>query len=114
MSPLPLRFLPGHSFQNLDTPQDQVACLECIKRHLRPGGLLVIHVDHQDLSRLANLLGEKGGIFEAAETFQHRESGCQIRTSRAWWCEPASQTAIRQTVWEAVEAGGAGARFQRR
>lgn len=48
-----LAIIPGHAFQNLNTPHDQVACLECIGRHLRPGGFLVVHLDHQDLSWLA-------------------------------------------------------------
>jgi ubiquinone/menaquinone biosynthesis C-methylase UbiE len=101
-----LVIIPGHAFQNLNTPQDQVACLECIKRHLSPGGTLVIHLDHQDLSWLGDLLREKGGLFEAAEQFQHPKTGRQIRTSRAWSYEPATQTAISQTAWEEIEADG--------
>jgi len=101
-----LVLIPGHAFQNLNTAQDQVACLECIKRHLRPGGLLVVHLDHQDLSWLGDLLKDKGGRFEAAEQFRHPQTGHQIRTSRAWSYEPASQTAICQIVWEAVADDG--------
>jgi len=105
--PFDLALIPGHSFQNLNTPQDQVACLECIKRHLKPGGSLVVHLDHQDLSWLGGLVREKGGHFEPAEQFQHPETGHQIRASRAWSYEPASQTAICQTVWEACADDGA-------
>ena len=101
-----LVIIPGHAFQNLNSPQDQVACLECIGRHLRPGGVLVVHLDHQDLSWLGDLLREKGGVFEAAEQFRHPESGRQIQTSRAWSYEPASQTAICQTAWEEVDTDG--------
>lgn len=101
-----LVIIPGHAFQNLNTPQDQVACLECIRRHLRPGGFLVVHLDHQDLSWLGDLLRDKGGVFEAAEQFRHPETGRQIRTSRAWSYEPASQTAICQTAWEEIDADG--------
>jgi ubiquinone/menaquinone biosynthesis C-methylase UbiE len=101
-----LVIIPGHSFQNLNTPQDQVACLECIQRHLIPGGFLVVHLDHQDLSWLGGLLRDKGGVYEAAEQFRHPESGRQIRTFRAWSYEPASQTAICQTAWEEIGADG--------
>ena len=101
-----LVIIPGHAFQNLNTPQDQVACLECIRRHLHPGGLLVVHLDHQDVSWLGELLGEKGGRFEKAEQFRHPESGRQVRTSRSWSYEPAGQTAICQTVWEELETDG--------
>jgi SAM-dependent methyltransferase len=98
--------ITGHAFQHLNTPQDQVACLECIRRHLRRGGFLVVHLDHQDVSWLGDLLREKGGRFEAAGQFQHPESGRQVRTSRAWSYEPASQTAICQTAWEEIETDG--------
>ncbi len=101
-----LVIIPGHAFQNLNTAWDQAACLECIKRHLSPGGLLVVHLDHQDVSWLGDLLGGKGGVFEPAEQFRHPESGRPIRTSRAWHYEPASQTAICQTAWEEVDADG--------
>jgi len=101
-----LVIIPGHAFQNLNTPQDQVACLECIRRQLRPNGFLVVHLDHQDLSWLGDLLRETGGVFEAAEQFRHPETGRQIRTFRAWSYEPASQTAICQTAWEEVGADG--------
>ncbi len=53
-----LVIIPGHAFQNLNTPQDQVACLERIKRHLSPTGTLVVHLDHQDFTWLGDLLRE--------------------------------------------------------
>jgi SAM-dependent methyltransferase len=101
-----LVLIPGHAFQNLNTPQDQVACLECIKRHLAPGGVLVVHLDHQDIGWLGELCGEKGGLFEPAEQFRHPNTGRQIRTLRAWSYEPSAQTAIVRTVWEEMGVDG--------
>ncbi len=101
-----LVLIPGHAFHNLNSPPDQVACLECIRRHLAPGGLLVVHLDHQDVGWLGDLVRKQGGRFEAAEQFQHPESGRLVRTSRGWSYEPATQTAVCQTVWEEVEADG--------
>lgn len=104
-----LVMIPGHAFQNLNTPQDQVACLECIRRHLNPGGVLVIHLDHMNNGNvrwLGDLCGEQGGVFEAAEQFQHPHAGHQVRALRAWSYEPATQTAIVQTVWEEMDADG--------
>lgn len=101
--------IPGHSFQNLNTPEDQIACLECIKQHLKPGGVLLVHLDHmneENMSWLGELSREKGGVFEAAEQFKHSKTGCQVQTKRAWSYEPATQTAIVQTVWEEIEADG--------
>ena len=101
-----LAIIPGHAFQNLNTPQDQVACLECIQRHLTSGGTLVVHLDHQDISWLGDLVSGKGGVFEATEQFRHPQTGRPIRTSRAWSYEPATQTAICQTVWEEIDENG--------
>jgi SAM-dependent methyltransferase len=105
-----LVFIAGHSFQNLNTPEDQVACLECIRRHLKPGGRLVVHLDHQDFAWLGGLLGEKGGVFEPANPFRHPETGLLVRTARAWSLEPSTQTAIVQTVWEELDENGRATR----
>jgi SAM-dependent methyltransferase len=101
-----LVIIPGHSFQNLLTVEDQVATLRAVKEHLAPGGTLVIHLDHVSVSWLGALTGEKGGVFEPAGTFSHPETGQLIRTSQAWSYEPATQTAISQTIWEAQDGEG--------
>jgi SAM-dependent methyltransferase len=101
-----LVIIPGHSFQNIVTAADQVACLESIERHLTPGGVLVVHLDHQDVSWLGDLKQDKGGVFEMAGQFSHPKTGRPIRTWRAWSYEPATQTAIGQTVWEEISADG--------
>ena len=48
---------PGHSFQFMNTAEEQVQCLEQIKRHLLPGGWLILHLDHQDV----RLVGRSAG-----------------------------------------------------
>ena len=104
-----LVIIPAHSFQHLLTPADQVACLECIKRHLEPGGVLVVHLDpmnDENIRWLGDLCGEQGGVFETAEQFQHPKTGHQVRASRAWSYESATQTAVTQTVWEELAADG--------
>jgi SAM-dependent methyltransferase len=98
-----LALIPGHAFQNLNTPQDQAACLNCVRSHLRPGGTLVVHVDHmntENMKWLGGLCGDQRGVFEPAEEFPHPETGRQVRASRAWFYEPATQTAVVQTVWD--------------
>jgi len=101
-----LAIIPGHSFQNLNTAQDQAACLDSIRRHLQPGGVLVVHLDHQDLTWLGDLLRQQGERFEPAEQFRHPVSGRQVRAWRAWSYEPATQSAICQTRWEEADAEG--------
>ena len=101
-----LVIITGHAFHNLNEAQDQVACLENIKRHLVPDGTLVVHLDGQNISWLGELAGGKGGVFEPAEQFRHPKTGHQICTSRAWSYEDATQTAICQTVWEEKDENG--------
>jgi ubiquinone/menaquinone biosynthesis C-methylase UbiE len=104
-----LAIIPGHSFQNLNTSQEQVACLQCIYHHLKPGGRLVVHLDHQNIENvgwLGSLVGEKSGVFEPAEQFLHIRTGRQVRALRAWAYEPATQTAICMTAWEAISTDG--------
>ncbi len=101
-----LAIIPGHAFQNILTPHDQIACLQSIKRHLEPNATLVVHLDHQNVDWLGDLLRDKGSVFEEAERFMHPATGRQIRTSRAWSYERSTQTAIVQTIWEEIDAGG--------
>jgi SAM-dependent methyltransferase len=104
-----LAIIPGHSFQHLNTPDDQVACLESIRRHLNPGGTLVVHLDHMNVENvrwLAELTGAERGVFEAAEEVRHPRTGNRLRASRAWWFAPATQSATLQTIWEELDADG--------
>jgi ubiquinone/menaquinone biosynthesis C-methylase UbiE len=101
-----LVIIPGHAFQNMLTAADQIACLESLERHLSPRGTLVVHLDHQNVGWLGDLTRDRGGVFETAEQFCHPKTGRQVRTSRAWFYEPSTQTAIAQTVWEEINADG--------
>jgi SAM-dependent methyltransferase len=101
-----LAIIPGEAFHNLNTPQDQFLCLDCIKRHLNPGGKLVLHLDYPDFRWFADLLGEKGGRFDEEETFVNPETGRQVHTRRAWSFESSTQTAVSQTAWEEIDEDG--------
>ncbi|UCF10526.1 MAG: class I SAM-dependent methyltransferase, partial [Candidatus Bipolaricaulota bacterium] len=98
--------IPGHSFQNLLTPEDQASCLSACVKHLVAGGRLVIHVDHPEVDWLGGLVKEGGGAFSDAERFVHPVTGRRIRTSRAWSYEAHTQTAIQETIWEELDADG--------
>ena len=101
-----LIIIPGHAFQNLVEAKDQVECLRSIERHLEADGTVIVHLDHQNMEWLGGLVREKGGVFEDAERFIHPLTGQPIHTSRAWSFEPSTQTAIVQTVWEAMDEKG--------
>jgi len=97
-----LAILPGHSFQFMLTPEDQLAALACAKRHLNTGGRLVIHLDHQDVK----WLGEIHGEFEHAKDVTHPETGHTIQAWRAWRYNRATQTASATTRWKELDANG--------
>jgi SAM-dependent methyltransferase len=101
-----LILIPGHAFHNLLTPDDQVACLFGVKRHLSPGGMLIVHLDHQDMAWLGDLVGAKGGVFEEEETFERPKTGRTVRAVRAWRYERSTQTAICETRWEELDENG--------
>ncbi len=96
----------GHAFQNLNTAQEQLSCLAACRRHLSPGGRLVVHLDHQDFTWLGGLVGEQGGVFEEAEAFTHPVSGQLVRAFRLWSYEPSTQTAVCRTRWDEVDSNG--------
>jgi SAM-dependent methyltransferase len=98
--------IPGHSFQFMLTPEDQLTCLEAIKRHLLPGGVLVVHLDHLDISWLGQLRTGLGGVFEAGKDVQHPATGHTIRKANAWTYEPSTQTATVVSTWEEIGADG--------
>ncbi len=99
-----LAIIPAHSFQFMLTPHDQVACLECIRQHLRPGGVLVVNLDPPDVVWLADLYKAKAGILEKGKQFHDPETGHQICISYAWTYEPSTQTASLNWVWEEMSA----------
>jgi SAM-dependent methyltransferase len=101
-----LVIIPGHAFQHLKVAEDQVQCLDCIKRHLAPAGVLVVHLDHQDIRWLGELLGDQGGRLEEAGQFRLPDTGQLVRVSRAWTYERSTQTAIVQSVWEELDGAG--------
>ena len=101
-----LVIVPGHSFQFMLTPADQLSCLESVNRHLAPGGSIVIHVDHLDVEWLGDLMKGKAGVHEKAEQFIHPMTGRSIQSFRSWSYEPSTQTAAAHTIWQETNAEG--------
>jgi ubiquinone/menaquinone biosynthesis C-methylase UbiE len=102
-----LIIIPGHAFQNLVEPQDQIDCLEASRKHLAHGGKLVIHVDHAELDWLGDLHKRGGSGLEDAGEFIHPINGRRVLVKQSWDYEPSTQTAIHRTVWEELAPDGA-------
>jgi SAM-dependent methyltransferase len=97
---------PGHSFQFMTTPDDQVKCLAQIKRHLIPNGILVLHVDHQDFGWIASLLKNEKPVYRKSDIIAHPTTKQTFRRSWAWTFEPVTQTATVQVNWEEIDENG--------
>ncbi len=89
------------------TPTDQVACLECIHRHLTADGKLVIHVNHDDLSWLSELSQGKGTGFELVGEYRKDATMETVRKWNSWSYEDSTQTASAITAWEIIGEDGA-------
>ena len=97
---------PGHSFMFMTTPDDQVKCLEQIKRHLVDDGLLVLHLDNQNISWQADLIGKRESAREIGRILTHPLTGERFRPSTEWFYEPSTQTATCQDTWDKLDEKG--------
>ncbi|RPH55505.1 MAG: class I SAM-dependent methyltransferase, partial [Chloroflexi bacterium] len=96
---------PGHSFQFMLTAAEQLECLETLKRHLAPGGTLILHLDHQDLAWLGEVGGEKAGIFQQGSDVS-LPTGQRLRLFHSWAYDRATQTATADKYYEELGPGG--------
>jgi ubiquinone/menaquinone biosynthesis C-methylase UbiE len=101
-----LIMIPGQAFHNLNTPDDQVACMESIRRHLLPDGKFVLHLDRPEMDWLGDLVRDKGGQFELEKQITHPKTGRRVNQYQAWWYEPSTQAAITQIMWEELDESG--------
>lgn len=101
-----LAIIPGHSFQFMLSIADQLSCLGCVRRHLVPGGALVVHVNHDDLSWLSAVsAAQPPGPDPPAEV--RLPDGRLYNVARQWAYDPATQTASVTTRYVEIEPGGA-------
>jgi SAM-dependent methyltransferase len=94
---------PGHSFQFMNTPKEQVDCLNQVKHHLDPGGWLILHLDHQDVDWLSDLLNTKDPEYSIGKKFIHPVTHRNYRYSNYWVYQPSTQTATSVGKWEELD-----------
>jgi ubiquinone/menaquinone biosynthesis C-methylase UbiE len=97
---------PGHSFQFMNTPEEQVKALEQVRRHLIPGGWLILHLDHQDVRWLAELMEDKKPEFACGQTLEHPKTHRKYRYCHYWQYQPSTQTATVTSKWEELDENG--------
>jgi SAM-dependent methyltransferase len=104
-----LATLPFRPFQHLLTVEDQLACLGAIRRHLAPGGRLILDLFNPSLDYLANArLGEEHGDEPEFRTPDGRRVYRRMRTTG---CDRASQVNQHELIYYVTHADGSQERF---
>lgn len=81
---LPERFAliiaPFRAFLHNLTEHDQLACLERVRRHLRPGGHFAFTVFHPSLEYMAQHAGPLTGVWRWSGTYELPDGGFVVRS----------------------------------
>lgn len=85
---------PFRPFQHLATPQQQLACLACVRKHLAPGGTFVLDIFDPDLDILTdrgriNEFGDEPPVMlpDGRELTVRYRTPCIDRTAQVCHCE---------------------------
>jgi SAM-dependent methyltransferase len=71
---------PFRAFLHNITEDDQLACLQHVRGHLRPGGCFALNIFHPSLEYMARNTGALAGVWRWAGTFQTADGGCVLRS----------------------------------
>jgi SAM-dependent methyltransferase len=71
---------PFRAFLHNLTEQDQLACLDRVREHLRPGGCFAFNVFHPSLEYMAHHTGALAGIWRCVGTFPRADGRCIVRS----------------------------------
>ena len=99
-----LAIIPGHAFQNINTAEDQAACLISIRRHLTDNGVLIVHLDRPAEDWLGDIGQHPFETIDYGEKLVHPVTGQICRSAYSWGYERATQTAIYRNTWEILDA----------
>jgi SAM-dependent methyltransferase len=97
-----LAFIPINTFMHCYDGGEQLACLRSIRRHLQPGGRLVIDVYHPDLQALLESdgrLGSEGTVLDPA-------TGHTIHRLYTRRLDLATQTQHITYIMDEIDAAG--------
>src|SRR6185369_17048083 len=103
-----LVLIPARAFQHLTEPADQRACLERVRRSLRPGGLLALDLFDPRLDAVA---GEPP-LTPPREAMDPATGRRFVRRCVARWTDPFRQLVGERLRLEAIAADGRIAEVQ--
>jgi len=75
-----LILVPYRAFLHNLTEADQIACLQQVRRHLRPGGTLAFNVFHPSLEFMARNAGTLSNVWRLFSTYALATGGCITRS----------------------------------
>lgn len=98
-----LAIIPINTFMHCHSLERQLACLRCVRRHLAPGGQLVIDLFHPDLQ---TLLESDGRLLLRGEVVDP-DSGHTLQHYATRRVELATQTQHTTFIIDEIDASGA-------
>lgn len=108
---LPERFglvmIPFRSFLHLMTPSDQMAALGNIRRHLVPGGRLVLNFFQPNLPLIAAHMAPLGGAIKPLNEWSDPSTGHQIIAWESRSYDVFNQTIKEMRIYDVVGEDGA-------
>jgi len=99
--------IPFRSFQHLLTVADQIACLECVHRHLAPGGRLALDLFNPDIVVMGQWLGAKrGGLQRRRDDYVSPDTASVVKAWETRDYYPASQELKSTFIDEELDDDG--------
>lgn len=104
-----LAIIPVGSFQLLLAVEDQMACLQCIHRHLAPGGRLAFEVENPNIVAMGEWLTTKRGalVRNPSRDYIDPATGRQVRAWDTVTYHPSTQTRIGVRITDELDDQGA-------
>ncbi len=98
-------FVVSNTLMHLTTQTEQLLALQCAKRHLRAGGLLLIDLFNPDVAYLESI----SGIQELADWWEDEESGARVLKWTTRYVDAARQLQDTIFVYEEIFPDGRNA-----
>lgn len=105
-----LAIFPGRSFQSLLEPAQQRSCLDAVRRHLRSGGMVSVHLFDPRLDLCVPEAGADGPVNRGL--YRHPDAGTMV----SWSTLGRRNDPLRQRIeelWEFVEHDATGGILRR-
>lgn len=98
--------IPDSAFLHLSTPEDQRHTLECVRRHLRQDGRLILDIIDPRFEILAEPLRAFGSSLRLNTEFTHSETGRRVVVWFFRWIDPTDQKTGQEFIFEELDSQG--------